>query len=372
MCWVMPPFSCAGHVDADDAVQERGLAVVDVAEEGDDRRPRLQRSAGSSVWSEASSTLSSRETSRRNSTSTPNSTASSSAVSASTLAAMLLTMPRASSLPRMALAGTPMAFGEDPDGAGQRRRRLCPCAARRCWRRCGGCGCVAGARRQWRSCPRLRRRRGACRATRFRFNCRCSRPPSVLAGSSFSSSRGGAAPRRGRSRPPAGVSAGGKGAFPSPGVGFRGPARLAAASSLAFFSSCLRRCSESGLLPLRVARMASAGSLMSGFCGGRFLGFRLRRRLDGGGDGGQLHGRPGTFLFRRLGRRPIFGRLLLRHGGFLRLARRGQAPFPTACPPGQGSPRGGRPGPGRTARPLRRRPRARTAALGPPAAARRP
>ena len=30
------------HVDAEDPVQERRLAVVDVAEEGNDRRPRLQ------------------------------------------------------------------------------------------------------------------------------------------------------------------------------------------------------------------------------------------------------------------------------------------------------------------------------------------
>ncbi len=42
MCWVMPPFSCGGHVDAEDPVQERRLAVVDVAQEGDHRRPRLE------------------------------------------------------------------------------------------------------------------------------------------------------------------------------------------------------------------------------------------------------------------------------------------------------------------------------------------
>jgi len=33
------------------------------------------------------------------------------------------------------------------------------------------------------------------------------------------------------------------------------------------FCSCLRRCSERGLLPALDARIASAGSLMSGFCG---------------------------------------------------------------------------------------------------------
>ena len=79
-----------------------------------------------------------------------------------------------------------------------------------------------------------------------------------------SSATGGDARRRG-------AAARGRTARPSGGRrGFRsrraaaGFARrpfLAAASSFAFFSSCLRRCSESGLLPARVARIASAREL---------------------------------------------------------------------------------------------------------------
>jgi hypothetical protein len=38
MCWVMPPASPAGDVGGADGVEQRGLAVVDVAHDGDDRR----------------------------------------------------------------------------------------------------------------------------------------------------------------------------------------------------------------------------------------------------------------------------------------------------------------------------------------------
>ena len=42
MCWVMPPASPAGDVGVADGVEQRGLAVVDVAHDGDDRRARLE------------------------------------------------------------------------------------------------------------------------------------------------------------------------------------------------------------------------------------------------------------------------------------------------------------------------------------------
>ena len=43
MCWVMPPVSPASHVGLADAVEESRLAVVDVAHDGDDRRPRAKQ-----------------------------------------------------------------------------------------------------------------------------------------------------------------------------------------------------------------------------------------------------------------------------------------------------------------------------------------
>ena len=42
MCWVMPPASSGDDVGRADRVEQLGLAVVDVAHDGDDRRPRLQ------------------------------------------------------------------------------------------------------------------------------------------------------------------------------------------------------------------------------------------------------------------------------------------------------------------------------------------
>ena len=42
MCCVMPPASPAATRDATDVVEQRGLAVVDVAHDGDDRRARQQ------------------------------------------------------------------------------------------------------------------------------------------------------------------------------------------------------------------------------------------------------------------------------------------------------------------------------------------
>ena len=43
MCWVMPPASPATTFGVADAVEQRGLAVVDVTHHGDDRRARLEQ-----------------------------------------------------------------------------------------------------------------------------------------------------------------------------------------------------------------------------------------------------------------------------------------------------------------------------------------
>ena len=98
------------HVDADDPVQQRRLAVVDVAEERDDRRPRLQlrrvvlllRATGCTCCSRSDGAVEVDLT-------RPVPTASSSAISGSSVAAMLLIVPSSSSLARMVRAGTPMA-----------------------------------------------------------------------------------------------------------------------------------------------------------------------------------------------------------------------------------------------------------------------
>ena len=84
----------AGHVDADDLVQQRGLAVVDVAQEGDDRRPGHQL-AGIVLLGgrSAASCCSAKLDSWRKSTSTPISTASNSAVSGSMMALIVAMVP---------------------------------------------------------------------------------------------------------------------------------------------------------------------------------------------------------------------------------------------------------------------------------------
>ena len=46
MCCVMPPASPAGDVGLADGVEQRGLAVVDVAHDGDDRTARHGAAAG--------------------------------------------------------------------------------------------------------------------------------------------------------------------------------------------------------------------------------------------------------------------------------------------------------------------------------------
>ena len=228
-----------------------------------------------------------RSTARRKSTSTPNSTASSSAISGSSVAAMLLIVPSSSSLPRIVRAGTPMASEKLRTVQGSSTTR-CSCAGRPCWCRCRL------------MCVRLRSERRGDRPRRPAF-----RPPRAggrllafeLPLLAAAQGRGGSAfllvfaggdapPRRGRSRPraaPAG--AGGPvrgGRCLAAGLGGLGGVR---------FCSCLRRCSDSGLVPALLARMASAGSLMSGFCGAGSAGFgraaagRWRQR-------GQLDRRP--------------------------------------------------------------------------------
>ena len=58
MCWVMPPASPARDLGLADRVEQRRLAVVDVAHDRDDRRALDQRLLGSSKVSSSSSTSS--------------------------------------------------------------------------------------------------------------------------------------------------------------------------------------------------------------------------------------------------------------------------------------------------------------------------
>ena len=119
----------------------------------------------------------------------------------------------------------------------------------------------------------------------LRFSCRCSRPPSVVtAPSSSFSTTAGRPPRRGRSRPAAsGTPMGGP--F-SAGDSLRG--EVLAASAASRFCSCLRRCSERGLVPAWLARIASRGSRMSGFCGAGSAFFDRGICFDVGGKGANL------------------------------------------------------------------------------------
>ena len=179
---------------------------------------------------------------------------------------MLLIVPMASSFARMVRAGTPISSEKVRMVQGRltttlpfRGAAVFAPVRRMCVGRRG-----AGAPEASSSSPGRR----WTPATRFRFSCRCSRPPRVAAPPSFSSATGSATrgPRRGRSRPEGGDAGKKPGSRGRTAAAFRdGP--FFAASSFAFFSSCLRRCSESGLLPRGAARIASGGSLMSGRCG---------------------------------------------------------------------------------------------------------
>ncbi len=210
----------------------------------------------------------------------PSSVASNSAVSSSSAAAMLLTTPRASSLPRIVRAGTPTASEKVRTVHGRLTTTLPLRGAavlapvRRMWVRRTVDGPLAAVAGLSSSSPPTRR---LAVAARFRFNCRCSRPPIVLtpAPSPSSTAAGGRAAgtaRRGRSLPPDRSGGGAGGTWASP---LRGGPRLAARSSRLFRSSCFRICSERGFVPALLARIASRGSLMSGFCGAGSLAFGL-------------------------------------------------------------------------------------------------
>ena len=69
------------------------------------------------------------------------------------------------------------------------------------------------------------------------------------------------------------------------------PATRGGSSTESFrFCSCLRRCSESGLLPLAVATQGVGRQFQVGLLRRRLLNRRLQRRLLHAGHGGQLEG----------------------------------------------------------------------------------
>ena len=158
---------------------------------------------------------------------------------------------------------------------------------------------------------------------RLRFNCRCSRPPNTV--SSFGAN--GTLPRRPRSRPSASVAAGG-GAPPAPRPG-GGPLGLVV--STFFLASCLRRWSARGVAPCLPARMASAGNLISGFCGVGSLAAAGATGCDTVGSGVSTNTRargPGRRLGTVAGRFPrgvLAGRFVsaARHQGRLAAHARG-------------------------------------------------
>ena len=116
MCWVMPPLSVCDDVRLADPVQQRGLAVVDVAQDRDDRRPGHEvlrrRSAGRSDSSKSSSAVRSWTTS----SSTPNSMASIVGDSSSRLALMVAIWPRSHQLAEQVVGLDADRLGEAADG----------------------------------------------------------------------------------------------------------------------------------------------------------------------------------------------------------------------------------------------------------------
>ena len=162
-------------------------------------------------------------------------------------------------------------------------RRLFLFAGPRCW-----CLCGAGmrVRRMPEPCPSSSSERLPVEE-RLRFNCRCSRPPRVLGPARGPPPRAPAgrptAPRRGRSLPLGSEVGGRTPGAPSAAPGLAAP--FLARSSRFFFSSCLRNCSESGLVPALLARIASGGKRISGFCGAGSLGLKREGDFDGVGIG---------------------------------------------------------------------------------------
>ena len=179
-------------VDSDDPVQQRGLAVVDVSEEGDDRRAGFEQRGSSSSCSSSGRSCSSRSTWRRKSTSTPSSAARSSAISGSSSALMFkpAEAPSVSSLARTRLADTPIASEKVRMVQGSSMTTLL----------FRGAAVLVPVRRMrrnaWRP-PRVSSESELLRrrvADRFRLSWRCSRPPRGAASASFAGAR---APRRG-------------------------------------------------------------------------------------------------------------------------------------------------------------------------------
>ena len=229
-------------------------------------------------------------------------------------------------------AGTPMASEKLADRAGQLDDHFALSRRGGVGCRCGGCACGgragAAARRFFFVAADAARRR----PRRFRFSCRCSRPPSVLAGSSSPPSRGGrpAAPRP-LAAAQAGVSARRARGVASPGVaGFRAAGSLGGLPC-AFFSSCLRRCSESGLLAGPAARIASGGQLDVGLLRRPAPWFRLRRRAAAAaGIGASFMAGPGfvSFLLGGLAGAPLRPRFLFATAASPACGRGHAAPCP--------------------------------------------
>ena len=192
------PLFMGRHVDADDAVQERGLAVVDVAQEGDDRRPGLlpgriaglllqgrhqlvfQRNLAAEVHLDSQFD---RQQLRRLGIDVGGDVADD---------------PHAEQFRQDGAGGDADGLGESPHRAGERHHDLSLAGGGRV--RAGAAdvrASRAGGRRRRRSSSSPAGRRAP--ATRLRFSCRCSRPPSVL-GASFSR-RPSARRRRGAAVP---------------------------------------------------------------------------------------------------------------------------------------------------------------------------
>ncbi len=179
---------------------------------------------------------------------------------------------------------------------------------------------------------------------RFRLSCRCSRPPRVAAPPSSSSTGAGNRPRRPRSfsfsfsfsrAGVVGPSFGDVDPSCAAGAGVLGDSFRAAS----FFSTWRRRCSESGLLAARLARIASCGSLMSRLLRGGLGRLRGRGRLRKGRHGRQLDRRRRLLRLLGLGRFLAVGRGPLDRRGLLRPGAPRAAPFWPPRPSGLCSPR---------------------------------
>ena len=274
-------FLVRGHVDADDPIQQRRLAVVHVAEEGHDRRSRLELCRV--VFLQRLNHLLVRGRSAAGSSpGRPTPPPAIRPCPGSKVAAILLIAPSSSSLPRMVRAGTPTASEKLLTVHGNSSVTF----SRR------GAAVLAPVRRM---CVRLRSD-GA--------------PPSSPSSSGFRPPGGGgflafqlpllAAAERGRRALFLFSTAAGRAAAAGPIAARQAaqcplPAGAGAAAGEVLSPcaasrrcSCLRSCSASGLVPALLARMASAGSFRSGFCGagsGRFgprqpAAGRQRRQLD--------------------------------------------------------------------------------------------